>query len=48
MSINVASEVDDEINKHWGDNNDSDLDLSCDYSENCDTNDDCNGELEET
>jgi len=48
MSINAASEVDDEINKHWGDNNDSDLDLSCDYSENCDTNDDCNVELEET
>lgn len=48
MSINVASEVDDEINKHWDDNSDSDLDLSCDYSENCDINDDCNAELEET
>ncbi len=43
-SINVTSEVDDDLDN----NNDSDFDSSCDYIEDCKTNDNCYVELEET
>ncbi len=48
MSINAASEVDNDFNKSWANDSDNDFDSLYDYSKNCDIDDDCNAELEET
>ena len=48
MSISAAGEVDGDSNKSWAGDSDSDSGSLYDYSEDCDTDDDCNAGPEET
>jgi hypothetical protein len=48
MSIGAAGEVDGDSNKSWAGGSDSDSGSLYDYSEDCDTDDDCNAGPEET
>jgi hypothetical protein len=48
MSIDVTDEVNNNFNESWSDNSDSDFDSLDNYSEDGETNDDCNAGLEET